>query len=212
MHSPHRAAPTVEGDVLLRDDRIQSVLEEFVPTVDAAEKSPIVGARLDVDEENTRNLRAYEVHWSVIHATTGPEASENTALRKVVPACMSVSFDGTKTGEWAYLRRIPARLHRHLRERRGTFLLHHAFRGGADAAAICSLVLTIPCRAKFSLQCAATFFFIIPKGEEWPSPLRGSAYLLRGFARLAWRQHMIKKTLSSSASLAGFAADAHRAS
>src|SRR5438477_11513 len=62
MHPTQRALAIVEGDVGLRDQRLQSVLGELVLAKRPREEPSAVLARLDVDDECASELRFLKDH------------------------------------------------------------------------------------------------------------------------------------------------------
>ena len=53
VHSPQGSPTLVEGDVGLRNDRLQFVIAEFVLAKGAREEAAVISAALDVDNERS---------------------------------------------------------------------------------------------------------------------------------------------------------------
>ena len=75
VHAPERALLRVEGDVGLRDERLQTVIGELVLAEGPREETPIVHAWLDVDDEGSGEPRFVKDQVrSISPVVAGPEA------------------------------------------------------------------------------------------------------------------------------------------
>ena len=79
METANGALPAVEGDVCLRDARVQTVCLELALTEGPGEEATLVAVWLEVDDTGARQLRVDAVFW--IGALVGVEENPGEAVR-----------------------------------------------------------------------------------------------------------------------------------
>src|SRR4051812_4648602 len=85
VHSPDGSAAVVEGDVRLRDDRLQPALLELLLAEDAGEEAAAVFPALDVDEESALQPGFREDHstlWNFAVALESKSTTQPPGTRK----------------------------------------------------------------------------------------------------------------------------------
>src|ERR1700682_1176855 len=83
VHPPHGPLAFVEGDVALRDHRLETVLGELLLTEGAREEPPVVVAPLEIEDEGAFELRFREDHalLSAFGAAAGSEIQRRSGPR-----------------------------------------------------------------------------------------------------------------------------------